>query len=323
MPSQLGTIYGNLACLIEAGVPIVRVFKTVAAGLKGKYRSIIEQMTLDVSSGQSIADSMANCHNVFSKLDITTIRASETAGMVDQAFKKLARWHEFQYRMKRSLINGMLMPVMLIHLAAILGPFPAYILGARNFGEYLLSAMLTLTTFYIPLAIIVFICKFTPEKGSARIVLDWITLRIPVLGAAVKALNIARFTRAFSMLSSAAVPPAQAAEQAVLATENYFVASWFAPMANSARNGNPLSEGLSPKNLDDYYFHSWLIGEETGSIDNVTNRLAEVYLEKAEELFSHFYTWLPRLIYFYAAIITIIGIFKGYGKILESTGAGF
>ena len=322
MPSELGTIYNNLADLINAGVPIVRSIKIAAAGFKGKYRSVMEQMIFDINNGESIAESMSKRPNIFSRLDIMTTRAGETAGIIDKTFKQLACWHEFQYRMKIKLISGMLLPTLLIHLAAIFGPFPAYILGSRNLSGYLTSMLTVLALFYVPIGVVVFIYKFTPKNGLVRKLLDAIALRIPVSGPAVKALNIARFTRAFSLLSSAAVPPAQAAEQAVSATENYFVASWFAPMADSARRGNPLSEGLSSAKLDDYYIHSWLIGEESGDIDEVTDRLARIYLEKAEELFEHFYTWLPRLLYFYVSLIVIIQILKAYAGIHSTVGIG-
>ena len=324
MPSKLCTIYNNLADLLDAGVPIIRSVKTVVGGFKGKYRAVLDQMLFDISHGQSIAESMAKHTNIFSQMDIMTIQAGETAGTIEKTFKQLAHWQEFQYRMKRKLISGMLLPILLVHFAAVLGPFPVYILGRISGGQYIVSALSILASFYVPICVIIFIYKFTPQRGPLRKLLDGIILKIPVLGLAVKTLNIARFTRAFSMLCEAAVPPVRAAEQAVLATKNCFVASWFAPMAESARQGNPLSEGLLPAKakLGDYYYHSWLIGEETGDLDRVTDRLAKVYTDNAEELFLHFYAWLPRFVYVYVAINIIIQILRGYAAIYSNIGVG-
>lgn len=319
MPSEIGTLYYNLAHLIEAGVPVVRSVKTVSAGLKGKYRRAIEQMAVDISAGKTIAESMAKYPRLFSQLDIMTIHACDTAGRIEDAFKKLAQWHEFQYRMDKKLLNGMVLPIILIHLAALFGPFPAYILGSRSIKEYLTSAISILLLLYIPVLIVILIRNLMPERGLIKKLFDVIILRIPLLGSAIEALNIARFTRAFSLLASAAVPPAQAVEKAVSTTKNAVVASLFAPMAASARNGNPLSEGLLPGKPDNYYYNCWLIGEETGDLDKVTNRLSTTYIEKAEELFTYFCTWLPRLVYVYVSIIIIIQIFKGLAQIYGST----
>ena len=84
--------------------------------------------------------------------------------------------------------------------------------------------------------------------------------------------------------------------------------------AESALSGRPISEGFSAK-LPKEFLEAWRIAEETGALDDVSQRLAENYAERAEHSITEFCRWLPRLVYFAVSLYIIYLILIAYGAI--------
>jgi len=119
------------------------------------------------------------------------------------------------------------------------------------------------------------------------------------------------------MLYKAGIPIVQSADKAAALTGNTVIADLFEGGAESARNGNAVVSGFSDK-LPLDFLNIWQVGEETGSLDNVTRRIADNYADSAELLFTEFARWLPRLIYALICLLMIMTIFKMAGLITSS-----
>jgi len=304
--------------MLDAGVPVVRSLNTVTSGLKGPLRRTFEQLTETVSKGNPISEAMALSPKVFVPLDIMIVQAAETSGNLAESLGLLSKWHEFSRRIKKKILSGLALPILLIHLTAIIAPVPSLALGGWQIGPFITSALIILSLFYIPAAIIFIIMRFTPQAGSLRRGLDRVSLRIPLfLGRALYKLALSRYCWVFHMLCKAGVNINDCAEMAVAGSGNAAVAELFRPVGAAARAGNPLSEGLSSK-LPREFIELWQIGEETGNLDDVTKRLADNNAEAAEFWFREFARWLPRLVYGLVCLVMIYYIFVNLGKILSA-----
>ena len=93
-------------------------------------------------------------------------------------------------------------------------------------------------------------------------------------------------------------------------------ASSLPPPSDDEKREAGQADGFSDR-LPTELLDLWQIGEETGELDSVTKRLADMYADKAELLLTEFTKWLPRLAYFFVCIIMVIQIFKGYGMIMR------
>ena len=56
----------------------------------------------------------------------------------------------------------------------------------------------------------------------------------------------------------------------------------------------------------------WRIGEETGTLDKVTRRLAENYAEAAESWLHEFARWMPRFVYGLVCLVMIYYLFQNF-----------
>jgi type IV pilus assembly protein PilC len=316
MPKSLAMAYDNLSTMLDAGVPLLRSLNTIASGLEPRMKKAFLAVADGVSKGNPLAETMSQNRRVFSPLDIMLIDAGETSGNLAELVSLLAGWHEMSRRMLRKMLAGLLLPVLILTIAAFVIPLPNYILGNQTMGDFLLNVVGILLLFWIPAVIVVLVVRMTPKTGLLRRVLDHIVLRIPVLGTAMYKLALCRFLWVFHAMCKAGVPVADCIGMAVPAAGNAVVGDMFRPAAERVRAGEPLGGGLSSK-LPIELVEMWKVGEETGTLDEVTKRLAQQNTEAAEFWLAEFARWFPRFVYFLFGLLMAYYVFVNFKRIIS------
>ena len=317
MSSQYAIIYHDLAVLLDAGVPTLRSLNIISEGLKGRLKIIFSNLSESVSQGNTFADSMAKHPKAFARLDLMLVKSAELSGELPNCFKMLSKWYEFKKRIKGILISGFMLPLMIFHIMVIIVPMPSLVLGDISISQYLMKIAIALGFLYLLISIPLILYHSMPNTGILRKLFDALTLRIPILGLAVRQISICRYCRGFNMLYKAGVPIAQCAAQATELTGNLIVADMFKGGAASIEAGNTAYEGFSRK-LPLDYLNIWQTGEEIGELDKMADKIAEISGDRAELLFTEFARWLPRLLYAMICILMIIQILKQAGAIRSS-----
>jgi len=312
---SLAPAYHNLSIMLDAGVPLLRSLNTVGSGLDLRLQRDFLKLAESASKGTPLAETMAQSPKIFDPVDVMLIKAAETSGSLPESFKLLSQWHESSQRIRRKILSGMALPILLIHVMAFIVPVPGFVLGGWQIKLYLISVVEILSVFYIPAAIIFVILRMTPRTGPLRRLLDRLTLKIPLLGRAVYKLALSRYCWVFHMLIKAGVPITDCAEKAAAAAGNAVVTDLVKPAAASTKAGRPASDGLSTE-LPLDFLDIWRVGEETGKLDDVTKRLADNNAEAAEFWLNEFARWLPRLVYFLVCLLMIYYIFKGFAMVM-------
>ncbi len=297
MTKKLAVAYHNLSVMLEAGMPMLKSLDTTAAGLKGNLKNAFSALAKGVSAGSSLVETMSKYPHVFAPLDVMLVEVAESSGNLPQSLKLLSQWYEFCNRLKHIILSGLMLPLMLILIVAVVGPLPTFLLGNINGLGYILQVVRILALFFVPAGIIFAIYCLTPKTGFLRKLLDALILRIPILGQAIRQLELSRYCQAFNMLYKAGIPITQCAQKASNVTGNTIMADLFKGGAASAQAGKLVCEGFSRK-LPLDFLEQWRIGEETGELDKTVQRLANHTSETAEWLFVEFGRWLVRVIYF-------------------------
>ena len=124
---------------------------------------------------------------------------------------------------------------------------------------------------------------------------------------------LSRYLRSFHTMFKAGIPIVQCAQASAEITGNAIVREWLEPGAQSARAGHPVSEGLRPEFPRDF-LNVWMVGEESGKLEDATERLAKISAEKAERKITQIARWLPVLIYVIIAMWIIKMVFTMYGQ---------
>ena len=314
MAKHLAMAYHNLSTMLDAGVPLLRSLNTVASGLDTRLKKAFLALADGVSQGNPLAETMSQNSKLFNPIDVMLVNTAETSGSLPELIGLLSKWHESSRRMVKKVWSGMLLPICILTIAAFVVPLPGFILGGWKVETYVFAVVQILLLFWIPAGIIILIVCKAPKTGPSRRLLDHIVLYIPVLGRAMYRLAISRYCWVFHMLCKAGVPMTNSVEMALSATGNAVVGDMFRPAAERVRAGETMGQGLSSK-LPVELVEMWKIGEETGTLDEVTNRLAQQNTEAAEAWLGEFARWFPRFVYFLICLLMIYFVFMGYSRI--------
>ena len=309
-----GMVYHNLAVSLGAGLPVVKALRSSVPESGGKWAADMRSVGNIVAEGVTIGEAMGRFGGTFDSIEVQLVRAAELSGDLPKCFETLAQWAGFCRRLSGIFWSGILYPVLLIHMAAFIGPLPLVFMGQKSLGEGLAECLMVLGFLYVPAAVIFFIARFTGRGGEVRRGLDRIVLMIPVLARAVRYLSLGRFCRVFNMLYSSGVDIVETVQTAVNSTGNVVIADRLKGAVESTRQGHLVSEGFSEK-LPDEFVQTFRNGEEGGTLDEATERLGVRYVETAEMYFTEFYKWLPRIVYGLIAIYIVKKIMEGYAAI--------
>ncbi|RPH36732.1 hypothetical protein EHM92_04000 [bacterium] len=320
--TRLAQAYYDMATLQDAGVPILRSFDILIEGREGPLKHTLSQVRESVTKGSSLSESMDLHRRVFPEMDRMVIQAGETSGSLADSFKMLSQWHEFVHRITRRMLMGLIYPFFILHIAAFVIGLPAFVLGKVGVSGYLFGVSRILVFLYLPTILVVVAIRLRDRIPQLRLPLDFLALRIPVLGQAIYHMSICRYAKAFALLYKAGVPITEVTERATRATGNVIVAGQFAGGRETVRQGGTAWEGFS-RRLPAEYRHLWQIGEETGELDKVAAKVADIAGDRADLFFTAFASGFPKVIYFGVMIVTALMVLYMWSQVYGGLSQGF
>jgi type II secretory pathway component PulF len=318
--THLAQAYYDLAVLLDAGVPITRSLDMMIQGRTGHFKHVLSRVRESLSKGSDLSESLDEHPAVFPELDRMLIEAAETSGSLGDSFKMLSQWHEFIHRITRRMQMGLLYPVFILHIAALVVGGPSLILGRITVVQYLVQVVQILLLLYVPAIAIIVFMSLRERIPAVALPLDFLVLRVPILGAAIYHLSVCRYAKTFAMMYKGGVPITETTTRATRATGNLIVARQFAGGIATVRAGGTAWEGFS-RRLPAEYRDLWQIGEETGELDKMVEKVAEIAADRADLYFTQFAFWFPRLVYAGVAAIMIVMIFRMWGEVYGNLGA--
>jgi type II secretory pathway component PulF len=309
--------YQNLSTLLNAGLPVLRAIQTTQQRSLRRYRHILQHIEKDISAGIEISESMKAFPRLFEPLDVMLVHVGEQTGQLAEILKNLGDWYQFKQKQKQMVLGGLIYPFFILHMGILLIPVPWAALGGGGMKAYIHIVISSLVSLYVPLTITFLLLKLTPPWGFLRRIQNTIVLWIPLLGSAFRCLAIGRYCSVFSIMYKAGIPILRCAELAPQTCGNMAVARLFEGGYTAAKSGEPLSEGFSPS-LPPEFLELWTIGEESGDLDKASEKLAEIYLDKAQFRFNLISTWTPWLVYITVVFVMAILIVKAFVKIYST-----
>ena len=210
--------------------------------------------------------------------------------------------------------TGMVLPIAMIHMLAFIAPVIPFALGGFNGSIYLNGFLRIIAFFYIPASIILAIVYLTPKHGPLRWMLDVFVMRVPLLGKAVRELELSRYSKIFSITYKAGVPITRCVEMATDSVGNKLMRRRLCGAIDKVRQGDAMAAGFS-RSLPSEFICVWEVGEESGELDESARRLGKMHADNAEMRFTLIAQWTPRIIYAIVACVMIYHIFKGFSRI--------
>lgn len=324
-PKQLCAFTRQLSTLQDAGLPILRSLRILEAQAKpGPLKASLDGVIEDIESGNTLSEAMAKQPKCFDNLYVNMVKAGEAGGALEIILQRLAEFKERAQSLKKKVQGAMIYPVAVITVAGLIVGFIMYWIIPKfkkiflDFGTELPGITLLLMAisdivvsyFYlfpaIPLAFWIFI-KIVRKNKKGAFVVDWISLRIPLLGKIISKSVTARTCRTLGTLIASGVPILEAIIIARDTAGNMVFQKAFDTIYAAIREGETMAVPLKEARIvDDIVVNMVDVGEETGALDNMLYKVADVYDEEVSVLVDALVSLLEPL------MVIVLGVIVGF-----------
>ncbi|MDB5349444.1 MAG: epsF 1 [Planctomycetota bacterium] len=325
---QLCLFTRQLSTLQDAGLPILRSLKILEGQCKpGVLKNALGDVVEDIESGSTLSEAFAKHPKAFDKLYCNMIKAGEAGGALEAILQRLADFKEKSQTLKRRVKGAMVYPIVVILVAVVIVGFILYFIIPKfetifaDFGvdlpdmtKFLIWAShIVVQKFWlvllIPFLFWVFIKLMYRNKTGAYI-LDKLWLYIPVMGTIVEKSTVARTMRTLGTLVQSGVPILESLNIVKDTAGNAVFERAFGRIYDSIREGETIAQPLRESRIvDDIVVNMIDVGEETGDLDTMLNKIADNYEEEVEVLVDSLVSLLePIMIVVLGGIIGFIVI---------------
>ncbi len=289
----------QFATMINAGVSLVRCLDVLEQQSSNvSLKEIIRDIQKEVEGGATLSRSMAKFPRVFSELAVGLVRAGEVGGVLDETLERLAGFLEADLALRQKIKSSMTYPVLVLFVAIGIVTFlvtfilPKFLqlfldlgMEASDFPaptRFLMNVSnFAISKWYIMIGIVVglwvAIGRIKRTKTGKRYY-DTIMLKLPVFGSLNHKVAVARFARTLSTLLASGVPILQALETVAGTVANDIIADAILLARASIREGDTIADPLTEsKMFPPMVVQMITIGEETGQLDNMLEKVADFY----------------------------------------------
>lgn len=288
----------QIATLFEAQVSALRVFRLLAEQAEKPFmRQTLTAISDDLQGGSAISKAIEKHPKVFSDFYVNMVRSGEESGKLDQTFLFLADYIDRSYELTSKAKNALIYPafimftfiaVMTLMLTMIIPKIGAILTeSGQDLPIYTIiilafSAFLVDYGIFLLIAIIIggyFVLRYA-QTPAGKAAVSRVRLTVPYVGALYQKLYLARIADNMHVMLSSGISAVRSLEITANVVENDVYEAILREAIEGVKGGSPLSQSLaqhSPEDIPAIFVQMLQIGEETGQMGNILERLAKFY----------------------------------------------
>lgn len=317
----------QFATVINAGLPMVQSLNILQhqaekQGLKNALKKIRE----DVETGIPLSDAMKRFPGIFNGLYVNLVRAGEASGNLDGILERVAAYQEKQSALRGKLKSAMTYPAVVLVIALgvtyflLTGIVPQFAGILTSLGgdlptitKILMAISDALVNYWWLILIIIGAVTtaiiFYYRTNNGKHVIDRLLLSAPVIGGLVQKTAIASFSNTFGLLLRSGVNIIEAIDITKGTAGNIIVEDVLEETKVNVQKGDQISTTLKdyPKVFPPLVSSMIAIGEETGAVDSMLDKISAFYEREVDEAVESLTAALePMLIVFLGGIVGFI-----------------
>ena len=342
---HLATFCGQFARYQDAGVDLLRSMSSLQKQFaRTALGPVIARLETAVRGGESLVAAMAREPQAFDNLCLSMMRVAEARGGEPETLRSLSRHYEARQRMIRQARSALIYPsiVLVIALAVVLlitifviPKMVEFIADSMRGKEVVLpwptQVLMSISKFMtgqgwwlVPLACVAAVvgALWSYRTGPGKVILDGLSLYVPILGKIRKKIETTRFARTLGVLLDAGVDVGTSLEltSGVLSLSSFRRA--IRGVKTEVMEGAEMSEALEATRC----FPSDVIaivgsGEETGKLPESLSKVADDYEEQVEYMIKNLGNLIqPLLMVGLGGIVLfiVLGVIMAYLQMLNS-----
>jgi type IV pilus assembly protein PilC len=325
-PTELAIFARQLSTMISSGMSILRALYVLEEQTESNYlKETIVAVRKDVEAGLSLSDAMARHPKVFNPLFVAMTQAGEMGGVLEDSLVRVADQLQKDAALRRQVKGAMIYPALVatfaigVMMALVAFLVPVFEGVFKEFGgelpkltqvSVLMSKIVTQYWWLMFLVTASVIVTFVRWKKTTwgRKQWDHFRLRVPMkIGTIVQQVAVARWSRTLASLTHAGVPLLQALEITGRTGGNAAIQESMDGVIASVKRGGTIAAPLAQAPIfPSMVTHMVGVGEETGALDEMLDRIAEFYEEQVEAAVKSLMSILEPI------LIIVIGAMVGF-----------
>lgn len=321
-PRDLSVFCRQFVSITQAGVPMKEALQMLSEQTENKWlKRAISEVLLNVEKGNTLADSMRSQPDIFPPMLVNMVEAGEQSGSLEMAFSRMAVHFEKEAKLKATIKKATIYPIILVIAAigviAVMLLFvipifidmfadldiemPAITMFVMNSSKWMTSH------WYVVLAMIVGVVavyKLIYRTTQGRLTIDRIKMKMPLFGKLTVKTACSQFARTMSTLLMSGISTIDALETTSKIVNNIHYTNAMLKAREEVMKGVPLSEPLEASGIfPPMVYHMTGIGEETGNVEEMLEKMADYYDEEVEMTTQSVLAAMEPIIILFMALI--------------------
>lgn len=292
----------NLGAMIEAGIPLSRGITILKKQTGNRvFKNVLSDLENTLSAGGTLSDGMKKYTNIFSSLFVSMVRVGEETGGLSKIFKEISANLEKTFGLTQKIKGALIYPAIIVCAIIVVGILmfiyvvPTLTATFKEANVELpastrfivaisdLFANHTFATLGTIIALVGSVSIFLKTK-IGQDTMDFVSLKMPIIGTITREINAARTARTLSSLFTSGV----SINQSLLITrdvlQNHYFKKIVAEASVGVEKGQPLSKYFqeSTKYYPVIVGEMMEVGEETGKMGEMLANIAQFYEEEVD-----------------------------------------
>ena len=287
----------QLATMLMTGVPLIQALKLVADNhRKAEMKSILSQIVKGVESGTPLSKTLRTASTHFDTLYVDLVATGEQSGNLAEVFERIATYREKSEQLRAKVIKALIYPSMVVitalsvtylMLTVVIPEFESMFSGFGADLPWFTAQVLILSHWvksysgmvFMALAIAFLLLKLGRKKSfRIRLATSRASLNIPIIGTIISKASIAKFSRTLATSFSAGIPILSCLKTSAKTANNIHYQNAIEQVYADTAAGMPMYIAMrNSQTFPEMVLQMVMIGEESGSLDDMLNKVATIY----------------------------------------------
>lgn len=315
----------QLSVMISANVPLVQALRVMVRQTSNeKLRVVLADIANEVDGGARLSQALSHFPQVFDELFVNIVKSGETSGRLDEVLNYLADEEEKDYNLYKKIQGIMIYPLIIFGGLLIVGGLmiilavPKLVAFFREadvelplatraliaFSDFLVNYWWLVILLIVVIALLLRVYLKT-DKGGRQ--LDYLKLKLPAFGKLYQKIYLVRFARSLATLISGGVRITNSLKISAGVVKNKVYYDLIMRTAKEVEDGNSISVVFSQsKDVPLMVSQMLVIGEETGKVDQVLDRMASFYAREIDNMVDNLVSLIGPIVIIFMGILVLI-----------------